>query len=106
MFPGGRAGRPLSDMALSMLVRGMALDGLPEGALPRWRDADGRPMVPHGCRASFRAWTRVHGWPDHLGEIALAHVDKDKVRAAYARDDLLEERRVMMDAWGRLARMP
>jgi integrase len=99
VFPGGRAGRPLSDMALSMLVRGMALDGLPEGVPPRWRDADGRAVVPHGFRTSFRAWTRAQGWPDHLGEIALAHVDKDKVRAAYARDDLLEERRTMMEAW-------
>jgi hypothetical protein len=35
--------------------------------------------------------------------LALAHVDKDKVRAAYARDDLLEERREMMVAWGLFA---
>lgn len=103
VFPSARARRPLSDMALSMLVRGMALDGLPEGALPRWRDADGRAVVPHGFRTSFRAWTRAQGWPDHLGEIALAHVDKDKVRAAYARDDLLEERRAMMERWGDLS---
>jgi integrase len=99
VFPGQRAGRPLSDMALSMLVRGMSLDGLGPNELPRWRDAENRPVVPHGFRTSFRGWTRAHGWPDHLGELALAHVDKDKVRAAYARDDLLEERREMMVAW-------
>ena len=32
--------------------------------------------------------------------MALAHSDKDKVRAAYAREDMLEQRRPMMDAWG------
>ncbi|MGK7866327.1 tyrosine-type recombinase/integrase [Falsiroseomonas sp. E2-1-a20] len=48
VFPGQRQGRPLSDMSLSMLVRGMAVDGLAEGELPRWRDAEGRVAVPHG----------------------------------------------------------
>jgi integrase len=41
VFPGGRSCKPLSDMALSMLVRGMAEDGLAPGEQPRWRDADG-----------------------------------------------------------------
>jgi integrase len=99
VFPGQREGRPLSDMSLSMLIRGMSLDGLAPDELPRWRDAENRPIVPHGFRASFRGWTRANGWQDHLGELALAHVDKDKVRAAYARDDLLEERREMMVDW-------
>jgi integrase len=71
VFPGGRKTKPLSDMALSMLVRGMALDGLEPSEPPRWRDAEGRAVVPHGFRASFRGWTRAQGWPDHLGEIAL-----------------------------------
>lgn len=99
VFPGVRTGRPLSDMALSMLVRALAKDGLAEGEAPRWRDPDGRVVVPHGFRTSFRGWTRARGWPDHLGEIALAHVDRDRVRAAYARDDLMEERRPIMIAW-------
>lgn len=99
VFPGQRQGRPLSDMSLSMLVRGMAVDGLAEGELPRWRDAEGRVAVPHGFRATFKAWSLAHGWADHLSEKALAHADKDKVRAAYAREPLTEERRPMMDAW-------
>ena len=41
VFPGARAGSTLSDMALAMLVRGMATDGLPEGEPPRWRDLAG-----------------------------------------------------------------
>lgn len=99
VFPGKRQGRPLSDMALSMLVRGMATDGLAEGELPRWRDPEGRGAVPHGFRASFKAWSLAQGWGDHLSEKALAHRDKDKVRAAYAREPLTEERRPMMEAW-------
>jgi len=99
VFPGGRAGRPLSDMALSMLVRGMCHDGLPEGAPPRWRDPEGRAIVVHGFRTSFKGWSLAAGWPDTLSELALAHVDRDKVRAAYARDDLVEQRRPMMAAW-------
>lgn len=101
VFSGARPGRPLSDMALSALVRGMATDGLAEEELPRWRDTEGAVVVPHGFRSSFREWTRARGVQDHLGEIALAHVDKDRVRAAYARSDLLEERRAMMERWAR-----
>lgn len=45
---------PLIDMALTMLVRGMATDGTAEGERPRWRDVSGRVIVPHGFRSSFR----------------------------------------------------
>lgn len=99
VFPGGRSGRPLSDMALSMLVRGMACDGLSDGEMPRWRDIENRAIVPHGFRSSFKGWALAAGYPDGLSELALAHADKDKVRAAYAREDMLEQRRPMMDAW-------
>lgn len=99
VFPGARSGRPLSDMALSMLVRGMACDGLAEHEPPRWRDIEDRPVVPHGFRATFKGWSLAAGHPDPLSELALAHADKDKVRAAYAREDMLEQRRPMMDAW-------
>jgi integrase len=101
-FPSQRVGKSLSDMSLSMLVRGMATDGLAEGELPRWRDAEGRVAVPHGFRSSFKTWSLAEGWGDHLSEKALAHTDKDKVRAAYARDALVEERRPMMTAWAAL----
>ncbi|GGG34057.1 bacteriophage P4 integrase [Caldovatus sediminis] len=101
VFPGGRAGRPLSDMALSMLVRGMCRDGLAEGEPPRWRDAEGRAAVAHGFRSTFRDWageTRPEG--REVVERALAHAIKDKAEAAYARSDLLERRRALMEAWG------
>lgn len=99
IFPSSR-NTPLSDMSLTMLVRGMALDGLEEGELPRWRDLTGRAVVPHGFRSSFRDWcgeTRPEG--REVAERALAHVVRG-VEAAYARSDLLERRRPMMQAWG------
>jgi len=99
VFPGGRIGRPLSDMALSMQARAMSCDGLAEGEPPRWRDIEARAVVPHGFRSSFKGWALATGYPDGLSELALAHADKDKVRAAYAREDLLEQRGPMMDAW-------
>lgn len=98
---------PLSDMALSMLVRGMACDGLAEGELPRWRDAEGRAVVPHGFRSTFRVWageTRPEG--REVVEAALAHAVRDKVEAAYARTDLLERRRPLMEAWGTFCTRP
>jgi len=99
VFPSPKSGGELSDMALSMLVRGMALNDLPEGAPPRWKDIEGRPIVPHGFRSSFKGWSLADGWPDHLSEKAMAHTDRDAVRAAYARDDLLDQRRPLMEAW-------
>jgi integrase len=94
---------PVSDMALSELLRGMSRDGLEPGQLPRWRDELGRAVVPHGFRSTFKAWSLSAGWPDHLSELALAHSDQNAVRAAYARADLLEERRPMMAAWAEMA---
>ncbi len=59
----------------------------------------GREETPHGFRSTFKEWARAQGWADHLSEAALAHQDPNEVRAAYARSDLLEERRPMMAAW-------
>lgn len=100
VFPSPVKAAQLSDMSLSMLVRGMALDGLAEGELPRWRDAEGRPIVPHGFRSTFRVWageTRPEG--REVVEAALAHSIRDRVEAAYQRSDLLERRRALMAAW-------
>ncbi|WP_372622481.1 tyrosine-type recombinase/integrase [Falsiroseomonas sp.] len=100
VFPNSRGGA-LSDMALTMLVRGMATDGLSEHELPRWRDATARVVVPHGFRSTFRDWcsdTRHEGREAY--ERALAHLIRDESEAAYARSDLLERRRGLMQAWG------
>ena len=57
--------------------------------------------VPHGFRSSFRDWAAEEtDHPREVIEAALAHVVQNKVEAAYARSDLFERRRRLMDDWG------
>ena len=90
VFPGARYGRPLSNMALLQLMRGMGYGaGGNRGA-----------YVPHGFRSSFRDWSgEVSSFPRDIAEMALAHTIKDKTEAAYRRGDLLNKRRLMMQDW-------
>ena len=56
--------------------------------------------VPHGFRSSFRDWAAEEtDHPREVIEAALAHVVRNKVEAAYARSDLFERRRILMDDW-------
>ena len=55
--------------------------------------------TPHGMRSSFRDWCSETGVAREVAEAALAHVVKNKVEAAYARSDLLDRRREVMEAW-------
>ena len=83
VFPGMKAGRPLSDMALLTLLR-----ELHPG------------ITTHGFRSTFKDWANEKTtFPDFLSEAALAHVSADKVRVAYARSDLFQQRRALMAAW-------
>jgi len=83
VFPGTRPGKALSDMTLSKLVKELGFD------------AD-----VHGFRTSFRTWAQEQtNFPREVAEAALAHVNKDKSEAAYARSDLFEKRRKLMDSW-------
>jgi integrase len=92
LFPGSRYGRPLSNMALLQLMRGMGY-GV-KGARGDY--------VPHGFRSSFRDWSgEVSSFPRDVAEMALAHSIKNKVEAAYRRGDLFEKRAKMMAAWAR-----
>lgn len=90
LFPGARHGRPLSNMALLQLMRGMGF-GV---------DGDRGDYVPHGFRSSFRDWSgEVSSFPRDVAEMALAHVIENKVEAAYRRGDLFVKRSEMMQAW-------
>ena len=60
---------------------------------------NGIDAVPHGFRSSFRDWCGETGQPREVAEAALAHVVKNQVEAAYARSDLFERRRDLMEAW-------
>jgi integrase len=54
----------------------------------------------HGFRSSFRDWTAEQtNYPNHVAEMALAHVVKNKTEAAYRRGDLFDKRRRLMDEW-------
>ena len=60
----------------------------------------GVAAVAHGFRSSFRDWAAER--TDHSREVieaTLAHVVPNKVEAAYARSDLFERRRLLMDDW-------
>jgi integrase len=84
VFPGQKRGKPLSTMALEMVLRRMKVD-----------DA-----TVHGFRSSFRDWAaeRTH-FPNEVCEAALAHVIENKAEAAYRRGDLFNKRRKLMEAW-------
>ena len=76
-------GRPLSDNTLSKLLR-----------------EQGIPAVVHGFRSSFRDWcAECSNAPREVSELALAHVNSDRVEAAYMRTDLFERRRGLMQSW-------
>ena len=82
VFPSVR-GRALSDATISKMVRELAI-----GA------------VPHGFRSSFRDWAaECSDAPREVCELALAHVNSDRVEAAYRRTDLFERRRALMEEW-------
>ena len=53
----------------------------------------------HGFRSSFRDWCGETGVPREVAEACLAHAIRNQAEAAYARSDLLERRREVMEAW-------
>ena len=80
-----KQGRPLSDMTLTKILRSAGL-------------AD-RATV-HGFRTSFKTWTMEQtDTPWAVGEAALAHQLGNAVEASYARSDLFDRRRTLMQQW-------
>jgi integrase len=80
---------------------------LAEKALRRVCHAINPAVSVHAMRSTFREWVPANTkFPRELAELALAHAVKDATEAAYWRDDALEKRRPMMDAWGRFCVPP
>ena len=79
----GLRGKPLSDMVFTAMLRRLDI-----------------AAVAHGFRSSFKDWciecTKV-SWA--VGETALAHNLGNSTEQAYARTDLFEQRRGLMEAW-------
>lgn len=83
VFPGQKPHRPLSNMALEMLLRRLKIDA-----------------TVHGFRSSFRDWAAdCTDVPREVAEAALAHVLENRVEAAYRRSDFFEKRRHLMNSW-------
>ena len=67
-----------------------------------WRALSRRLRIDatvHGFRSSFRDWCGETGVPREVAEACLAHTIRNQAEAAYARSDLLERRREVMEAW-------
>ena len=61
----------------------------------------------HGFRSCFKDWARERtSFSDEISEMALAHGDPNKVRAAYARSDLFDRRRELMESWSQFCSQP
>ena len=91
VFPGGKSGKPLSNMAFLMLLRRMERGDL----------------TAHGFRSSFRDWCAERtNFPTEVAEMALAHAVSDKTVAAYKRTDLFDKRRRLMDSWAAYCNTP
>ncbi len=84
VFEGQKRHRPLSNMAMLMLLRRMKVEG----------------VTVHGFRSTFRVWAaEVANAPREVAEMSLAHKVGSEVERAYFRSDLLDRRRALMERW-------
>ena len=82
VFEGQKRHKPLSNMAMLMPLRCMGGEG----------------VTVHGFRSTFRDWaSEVANAPREVAEMSLAHKVVSDVERAYARSDLLNRRRVLME---------
>jgi integrase len=88
VFPGLKLGKPLSNMAMEMVLRRMKIED----------------CTVHGFRSTFRDWCgEATQFPREIAEHALAHAVGNEVERAYRRGDALEKRRELMSAWAAFA---
>jgi integrase len=84
VFEGQKRHHPLSNMSMLMLLRRMGVEG----------------VTVHGFRSTFRDWaSEAANAPREVAEKSLAHSIGSEVERAYARSDLLDKRRDLMNAW-------
>jgi integrase len=92
VFPGLKKGKPLTDMAMLMLLRRMT---------------GYKKLTTHGFRSTFRDWAgECTEFQDSLVEFALAHQVGNAVARAYRRRKGLEKRRRLMKAWADFCNTP
>jgi len=84
VFEGQKRHKPLSNMAMLMLLRRMQVEG----------------VTVHGFRSTFRDWaTEVADARFEIAEMSISHTVGSSVTRAYARSDLLDKRRDLMERW-------
>jgi len=89
VFEGQKRHRPMSNMAMLMLLRRMKIEGI----------------TVHGFRSAFRDWASEQpNASREIAELSLAHTVGSDVERAYARSDLLEKRRDLMISWNSFVR--
>ena len=98
----GDDAQPLSNMAMLALLKRMDKQSVAQGE-DGWRDPlDGRRVVPHGFRSTFRDWVSERtDYSRDVCEMALAHVVGDQTEAAYRSGDLFDKRRGLMAEWAK-----
>ena len=88
VFPGRGMDKPLSNMAMDMILRRTGVE-----------------VTVHGFRSSFRDWAgEINNTPREVAEAALAHTVGNSAELAYRRGDAFEKRRVLMGDWGTYCR--
>ena len=91
VFVGTQRGGSLSPMAMNGILKRMERDDI----------------TVHGFRSTFRDWAAERtNFPNHVVEMALAHVVGNKVEASYRRGDLFDKRRQLMEAWASYCSRP
>jgi integrase len=86
VFPGAGKGTAISNMAMAELLKRL----------------ERHDITVHGFRSTFRDWAaETTGYPNHVVEMALAHVIGNKVEASYRRGELLAKRARLMADWAR-----
>ncbi len=84
VFPGQKPRKPLSNMAMTAVMRRMEMG----------------EFTVHGFRSSFRDYSGDEtNFPREVAEMALAHKVGDATEQAYRRASAIEKRRKLMDAW-------
>lgn len=90
LFPGAKASKPMSNMAMLNTLERMNV-----------------PVTVHGFRSSFRDWAaECTGYSHEVCEMALAHTIPNAAEAAYRRGDLMDKRRKLMEAWAGFVDLP
>jgi integrase len=91
VFPGNQKGIPLNHSAMDQVRKRMGR----------------RDFTVHGFRSTFRDWAaETTTYPNHVVEMALAHVIGNKVEAAYRRGDLFAKRVRLMADWAKYCETP